>query len=108
MSRTKDEENEYRRFIVKAIENFWLANMYAPSLRDIADSVQRMTGSELPSTSVIAYHINVLQEEGVVVYEPNISRTVRLSNMTIDFVADDSVWYCEKCQEYHTEVCNGR
>ena len=58
--------------ILEAIETFWNLHGYGPSFRDL----QELTG--ISSTSVVWYQLRRLREQGVVDYEPDVARSVRL------------------------------
>jgi repressor LexA len=57
--------------IVEFIEEYRKNRYYSPSYREIRD------GCDISSTSVVAYHLAVLEEEGVIERDPFIPRSVR-------------------------------
>jgi repressor LexA len=59
--------------ILLAIRLFWHRNGYAPSLREIC------TDAEISSTSVAVWHLERLQDAGLVQYEAGKPRTIRLT-----------------------------
>jgi repressor LexA len=63
-----DREQDILRFI----EEFILEYGFPPSLREI------MRGIEVSSTSVASYHIRRLERKGVLEFQPNTSRGIRL------------------------------
>jgi repressor LexA len=58
--------------ILMAIKLFWHRNGYAPSLREIC------TDADISSTSVAVWHLERLQDAGLITYEPKKPRTIRL------------------------------
>lgn len=101
MARTKEEDNFYRKEILKAVEQFWKAHGYAPSTRDIAKKVGSIRLGRTSSTSVIDYHLGIMEEEGTILREKGVARTIRPTNMEITFVPWEQIWYCELCDEHH-------
>jgi repressor LexA len=59
--------------ILWAISLFWHRNGYAPSLREIC------TDADISSTSVAVWHLERLQDAGLVQYEAGKPRTIRLT-----------------------------
>jgi repressor LexA len=47
---------------------------YSPSIREIQDEIQ------VGSTSVVAFHLDKLQNEGYITRQPGLSRTIRLTD----------------------------
>jgi SOS-response transcriptional repressor LexA len=88
MARTYDDDNPYRKEIVKAIKQFWQAHKYAPTNRDIANKVGMIRNGKTASTSVIDYHLGVLEKQGIVERD-GFPRTIRLTNMGIYFVEEE-------------------
>ena len=62
-----------RLSIVDFIKEFRDRKGYSPSYREIRD------GCEISSTSVVSYHLNVLEEEGVIIRDPFIPRSLRFT-----------------------------
>jgi repressor LexA len=60
--------------ILYAIKAFWHRNGFAPSLREIC------TDADISSTSVAVWHLERLQDAGLVQYEAGKPRTVRLTH----------------------------
>ena len=60
-----------RRQILEFIKNYIKENGYSPSFRDIA------SGCSLSSTSVVAYYLDSLEEQGLVKREEFRSRSFR-------------------------------
>lgn len=92
MARTREEDNFYRKEILKAIKNFWKAKGYAPTVREIAGRVGLIRMGRPASNSVIDYHLNIMEEEGLIEREKGMSRTVRTTDMTISFQEDPDVY----------------
>lgn len=61
--------------ILDFITNFILERGYAPSVRDLAD------GCESSSSSVVQYHLNVLERDGYIHRDRGISRSIRVTRL---------------------------
>lgn len=61
-----------REGIVEFIENFIENRRYPPTVREI------QAGCDISSTSVVAYHLDILQEDGVIHREPGSPRTIQI------------------------------
>jgi hypothetical protein len=81
MTREKEDDNFYREHILNAIQWHWNTYGYGPTLRDIAKKVGMVRMGKPASTSVINYHLGILVEQGKVLREQGIARSIRLSNM---------------------------
>ena len=64
--------SEKQQNILSFIEDFLDKNGYPPSVRDIA------RGCRISSTSVVEYHLRILQNEGFIHRQPDISRGIEL------------------------------
>jgi len=64
-----------RRQILDFITKFTLERGYAPSVRDLAD------GCDSSSSSVVQYHLNVLERDGYIHRDRGISRSIRLTRL---------------------------
>lgn len=62
-----------RQRIFDFIERFIENRRYPPSVREIA------AGCEISSTSVVAHHLDILEEDGVIKREPGRSRTIQIT-----------------------------
>ncbi|MBN1644071.1 MAG: repressor LexA [Dehalococcoidales bacterium] len=62
-----------RERIIRFIEEFLAERDYAPTVRDI------LKGCAISSTAVVQYHLNVLEKEGRIHRDPEIFRSIRLS-----------------------------
>lgn len=58
--------------VVGFIARFADEHGYAPSVREIAEAC------DMSSLSVVAYHLNLLEERGIITREANTARTVRV------------------------------
>lgn len=58
--------------IVQSIGEYWQAHGYAPAMRDIQES----TG--IPSTNTVQYQLKLLRRRGIVAFDDELSRSVRL------------------------------
>jgi len=67
--------SERQQRILEFIRQFIKEHDYPPTIREIGAAVG------ISSTSVVNYHLNVLQERGYIVREREISRGLRLVNM---------------------------
>jgi repressor LexA len=72
-AQTESSRDKQQR-ILYAIKAFWRANGFAPSLREIC------TDAEISSTSVAVWHLERLQDAGLVQYEAGKPRTIRLTH----------------------------
>ena len=64
--------SDKQRKIVEFIADFVVQHPYPPSVRQIQD------GSEISSTSVVAYHLKLLEKEGYIERDREISRGIHL------------------------------
>jgi len=64
--------SERRRTILSFIRQFSGENGYPPTVREIADA------AGISSTSVVNYHLNVLQEEGYIIRNREVARGLRV------------------------------
>ena len=62
-----------RETILQFIQGFIDERGYSPTVRDI------LKGCEISSTAVVQYHLNVLEKEGRIHRDPEIFRSIRLS-----------------------------
>lgn len=68
MPRTSSKQEEIRAYI----EQFVMENGYAPSVREIGAAVG------LRSTASVSYHLNQLQEKGLLSFEPGKKRAITM------------------------------
>ncbi len=61
-----------QRAIIEFINNFIQRHSYPPSVREIVE------GGKISSTSVVAYNLNVLERQGYIARDKEISRGIRL------------------------------
>jgi SOS-response transcriptional repressor LexA len=64
-----------REKIMEAIMDFWKANGFSPSIRDI------MEHTSISSTSVVNYHLRILQREGRIRRQLNVSRSITTTSI---------------------------
>src|SRR5271157_2882783 len=62
-----------RETILQFIHGFIVERGYSPTVRDI------LKGCEISSTAVVQYHLDVLEREGHIHRDPEIFRSIRLS-----------------------------
>ncbi len=65
--------NTTRENILQFIHGFIAERGYSPTVRDI------LKGCEISSTAVVQYHLDVLEKEGHIHRDPEIFRSIRLS-----------------------------
>lgn len=65
--------SDRQRLILKFIRNFIAERGYPPTVRDIVH------GCHISSTSVAAYHLEILKKEGYINRHPDISRGIELN-----------------------------
>ena len=65
-----------RERIYTFIRKFYREHDYAPTVRDI------LRGCSLSSTAVVQHHLNVLEKEGRIHRDPEIFRSIRLTDKT--------------------------
>ena len=65
--------NTTRETILQYIHGFIDERGYSPTVRDI------LKGCEISSTAVVQYHLDVLEKEGRIHRDPEIFRSIRLS-----------------------------
>lgn len=63
---------EVRERILEYIRRFFDEKGYAPTVRDI------MRGCNISSTSLVQYHLNVLEKEGQIHRDPEVFRSIQL------------------------------
>jgi repressor LexA len=63
---------EIREKILEYIRRFFDEKGYAPTVRDI------MRGCSISSTSLVQYHLNVLEKEGQIHRDPEVFRSIQL------------------------------
>jgi repressor LexA len=63
---------EVRERILEYIRHFFDEKGYAPTVRDI------MRGCNISSTSLVQYHLNVLEKEGQIHRDPEVFRSIQL------------------------------
>jgi SOS-response transcriptional repressor LexA len=69
-----ESSRDKRQRILLAISVFLREHGYSPSLREICDM------AEISSTSVAVWHLERLQDAGLVQYEAGKPRTIRLTH----------------------------
>ncbi len=65
--------SQKQQSILNFIQNFLAEKEYPPTVREI------VRGCHMSSTSVAEYHLNILQKEGYIHRQPEISRSIGLS-----------------------------
>ena len=65
-----------RQRIMKYIRDFFDNRGYAPTIRDI------LKGCSISSTAVVQHHLNVLEKEGHIHRDPEVFRSIQLSDKT--------------------------
>jgi repressor LexA len=68
---------EIREKILEYIRRFFDEKGYAPTVRDI------MRGCNISSTSLVQYHLNVLEKEGQIHRDPEVFRSIQLMEKDI-------------------------
>jgi len=63
---------EIRERILEYIRHFFDRRGYAPTVRDI------MKGCHISSTSLVQYHLNILEKEGQIRRDPEVFRSIQL------------------------------
>lgn len=58
--------------MVDAIRDYWTANGFGPSIRDLMDAC------DISSSSVVSYNLHRLKEMGLVTFREEVARSVRL------------------------------
>lgn len=61
--------------LVNAIRLYHDVHGYGPSIRDLADI------TEMSSTSVVVYWLRKLRDDGLVTYDDNVARSIRVTGM---------------------------
>ena len=87
MGRPRDKDNKYRKAIYEAIRSYWKENRRPPSIRDICAL------ANVPSTSTVAHHLDVLEEEGKLVPRDG-TRSIVPTSMVVYFYDE---WICSNC-----------
>jgi repressor LexA len=67
-----------QQHIIDYINRFIAANGYPPTVRDI------LSGCVISSTSVVAYHLNILEKEGYIRRHAEVSRGIELLTRALD------------------------
>ena len=62
---------EMRQRILEAIRVIWETKGYSPSVRELAEEIQI-------GTHTCHYHLIVLERQGLIAFEPRLSRTLRV------------------------------
>jgi len=70
----KPEINLTRNRVLRFIATFMSDRGYSPTVRDIAK------GCGISSTSVVQYHLNILERQGHIRHEPELGRSIQLTN----------------------------
>lgn len=68
---------ETRKKIYNFIRGYWAREKMPPSIREIVD------GCKISSTSIVAYHLAILQEQGIVNIQSRSNRTIVLVGTSI-------------------------
>ncbi len=68
--------NQTRERIFQYIRSFLHEHDYAPTVRDI------LKGCDISSTAVVQHHLDVLQREGRILRDPEVFRSIRLTDNT--------------------------
>lgn len=68
----KNRGKTVRHQILDFVIAFSKENGYAPSYRDI------MRECDIASTSVVSYHLDILEEQGLITRKDNLSRTLKV------------------------------
>jgi len=66
------KKSELRERILEYIRSFFDKRGYAPTVRDI------LKGCDISSTSLVQYHLNVLEREGQIRRDPEVFRSIQL------------------------------
>jgi len=66
------EPSEAQKPVLDCIRDYWDVHQFAPSVRDIADTLGH-------STSTIHYHLDRLEAKGLIERDSNVARSIRLS-----------------------------
>ena len=69
MGRRPDEKSRER--IVEYIKEYVSRRGFSPSIREIAKVLET-------STSVVTYHLDILEDRGIVSRTPGLARTIRI------------------------------
>lgn len=69
--------SEKQQRIIDFIHRFLTENGYPPTVRDIADECR------ISSTSVVVYHLNILEKEGYLRRRPEVSRGIELLSRSL-------------------------
>ncbi len=70
------EKKERQRRILKFIKKYTDTNGYPPTVREIGE------GANISSTSLVSYYLKALEEKGLIVREPSVSRGIRVPDPT--------------------------
>jgi SOS-response transcriptional repressor LexA len=79
MGRERVENLKTREDMMRFIKWYWTAHKMAPSYREI------MAACKIPSTSMINYHLGILEEENRIKFNHRVARSIRPTNMRIVF-----------------------
>jgi len=66
------KKSELRERILEYIRRFFDERGYAPTVRDI------LKGCDISSTSLVQYHLNILEKEGQIRRDPEVFRSIQL------------------------------
>lgn len=66
------KKSELRERILEYIRSFFDKRGYAPTVRDI------LKGCDISSTSLVQYHLNILEREGQIRRDPEVFRSIQL------------------------------
>ncbi|MFO7712074.1 MAG: transcriptional repressor LexA [Dehalococcoidia bacterium] len=66
------KKSELRERILEYIRRFFDQRGYAPTVRDI------LKGCDISSTSLVQYHLNILEREGQIRRDPEVFRSIQL------------------------------
>jgi SOS-response transcriptional repressor LexA len=74
-----EKGDDTRKEILAFIKSYWRTNGISPTFREI------ITGTSVTTTSVVSYHLDVLQEEGLLTYQKNTNRSIKPTGMRVVF-----------------------
>ncbi|MCI9127678.1 MAG: LexA repressor [Eubacterium sp.] len=66
------QDGDSKELVYDFLVNYITENLYAPTIREICE------GTYLSSTSSVAHHLSVLEEEGKIEIKGNSSRAIKL------------------------------
>lgn len=76
--------HDTRRSICRFISEYYIANGYGPSVRDVGRAVG------LTSTSTVHGHLSRLKRDGFITFQPERTRTLVPTRKLFDFVSEDT------------------